>query len=235
MKNTLPCAVAAAIGVLALGATARARPPAGLEVSAGASLVGRYTTDADLAALAGSNRFGSGSDLGPPTLGVELTGDLNLPLAELGVGGWLSVGGLSLDRVEQRYLGGGHPHVGSSLDLGVEGALRLHPELSRELGLRIGPSVAWQRMAASSPAGMARLDLLGVGLDAGLAWRTGSISRVVDGHIELMLSARRELPLHTYVARDADTVVLSGTGGNAGPIYSASARLGYVFDFHRAR
>ncbi len=168
-------------------------------------------------------------------LGFELHGGLSLPLVELGVGGWLGVGGLSLDRIETRYLGGSPAQLGSSLDLGVEGALRLHPDITSELGLRLGPSLAWQRMAASSPLGIARLDLLGVGLDAGVVWRTGSISRVVDGHVELMLSARRELPMGVYVARDANNVVLSGTSGRAAPIYSFGFRLGYVFDFHRAR
>lgn len=223
------------VAMLALGTTARAQPPSGLELSAGASLTGRYTTRADLAALAGSSGYGSGNDLGPSTLGLELHGGVNLPLAELGVGGWLAVGGLSLDSVERRYLGGTPAQLGSSLDLGAEAALRLHPDISRELGLKVGPAIAWQGMAASSPLGMARLELLGVGLDAGLVLRTGAISRVVDGHVELMLSARRELPLDVYVARDANDVLLSGTAGSAGAIYSFGARLGYVFDFHRAR
>lgn len=235
MKTRMLAATAAAMVVLALDTTAHAAPPNGLELSAGASLAGRYTTHADLAALAGAHGYGSGDDVGPPTLGLELHGGLDLPLVELGVGAWLGVGGLSLDRVETRYLGGSHADVGSSLDLGVEGALRLHPELSSELGLRLGPSVAWQRMAASSPLGLARLDLLGVGIDAGVVWRTGPIAPVVDGHLELMLSARRELPLYAYVARSASDVVLSGTSGHAPAIYSFGCRLGYVFDFHRAR
>lgn len=235
MRTGTLSALAAALGVLAWMGTARAAPPNGLELSAGASLTGRYTTKVDLAQLAGASDSGSGNDLGPPTLGVELTGGLNLPLAELGVGAWLAVGGLSLGRIESRYLGGSHTQVGSSLDAGLEGALRLHPDISRELGLRIGPVVAWQRMQGSSPLGVGRFELLGVGLDAGLVWRTGPISRVVDGHVELMLSARRELPLDVYVARDANDVVLAGTRGRTAAIYSFSARLGYVFDFHRAR
>ena len=214
--------------------TAHAEAPRGLELSAGASVLVRHTTSADLARISGASGYGSGDDTSPGLLGFELHGGVNLPLVELGVGGWIGVGGLSLGRIEQRYLGAGSSQLGSSLDAGVEGALRLHPELSRDFGLRLGPAVALHRMAAASPAGTAHLDLLGVGLDAGLVWRTNTIGRSVDGHLELMLSARRELPLDVRVSRGPGDVVFSGTSGGAS-IYSFGARLGYVFDFHRAR
>ncbi len=234
MKQPICSALIAAFATCLLSVTAHAKPPDGLELSAGASLLARHTTPVDLAALAGARGYGSGSDLGPAVLGFEAHGGLNLPLAELGVGGFIGVGGLALDRIESRYLGGGAANTGSSLDLGVEAALRLHPELSEDVGLRLGPAVAWQRMSAASPLGLARLDLLGVGLDAGLAWRTGAISPKVDGHLELMLSARRELPLGLHVDQGPGQLVLSGTAGGA-TAYSFGARLGYVFDFHRAR
>jgi hypothetical protein len=76
------------------------------------------------------------------------------------------------------------------------------------------------------------LDLLGIGLDLGLRLRLQRISRVVDGHLEFVLSGRRELPLAAGAKTGPDNVVLSGTGGSAPAIYSVGIGIEYVFSFH---
>jgi hypothetical protein len=78
---------------------------------------------------------------------------------------------------------------------------------------------------------MARIDLLSVGLDAGARLRLHS-SPIVDGHLELVLRARRELPLDVYVARTTDDVLFTGTGSGEA-IYSFGLAISYVVAFHR--
>jgi hypothetical protein len=201
------------------------------ELLAGAGLGVRFTTGIDLAQEAQASGFDSGNDVSPAALGFELRAGVLFPVSlELDLTGVVAVGGLDLDEVERRYFGDA-AEIGSSASASLEASLRFAPALSPDLRLFAGPAVGWQRMAASSPAGMARIDLLGVGLDLGARHRLNTISRVVDGHLELVLRARRELPLELRVAQSSDDVLFSGTGGGD-PIYSAGIGLSYVFSFH---
>jgi hypothetical protein len=225
-------ALVVVLGLLAqVPSTAHAAEPQRFEALASAGIGVRHTTSIDLADEADASGHGSGNDAGPAALGLELRAGVLSPVSlELDVTGVVAAGGLDLAGVERRYFGQTE-EIGSTASVGLEASLRFAPALSPDLRLLAGPAFGWQRLAASSPAGMARVDLLGVGLDLGARLRVNTISRVVDGHLELVVRGRRELPLEARVQRSSDPVLFSGTGGGE-PIYSAGIGLSYVFSFH---
>ncbi len=204
-----------------------------LEGLAGAGLSFRHTTSASLAEIAGEPGYDHTDDTSPGALGFDVRAGVLLPVQlELDATASIAVGGLNLSQVEERYFASEPQQLGSSLTAGAYGSLRFAPELSDGFRALVGPSFGLQRMAASSPAGDAHLDLLGVGLDAGFRLRLHHISRVVDGHLELVLSARRELPLDAAAKTGPHTVLFSGTGGSPPAIYSFGLGIQYVFSFH---
>jgi hypothetical protein len=221
--------VVSALVLLARPALAESR----VEALAGAGASLRYTTALDLAEVAGQTGYGRGDDTSPAALGFELRAGVLLPVdVELDATGSIAVGGLNLGRVERRYLGSEPQPIGSTLSANADLGARFAPALGSGIRFLIGPSFGAERMAASSPAGGAYLDLFHVGLDAGVRIRTNRISRVVDGSLELVLTTRRELPFALRVARSANDVVLSGTDGNGPDIYSLGIAVEYVFSFH---
>ncbi len=197
---------------------------------AGAALGFSHTTHADLAVIAGDRAYGRANDVGPGALGLTLRAGVVTSFdLELSATGSLAFGGLNLDVIESRYFDD-HAQLGSTLTASAEVSPRWAPRLSPSLRLFVGPAAGAQRMAASSPLGFARLDSVGVGLDAGLRLHTNTISRVVDGQLELVLSARRELPIDARVGRSAGDVLFSGVGGGDA-IYSFGVSAGYAFGF----
>lgn len=211
---------------------AAAQPAERFEALAGAGLGYGYTTAIDLAREAGASGYGSGDDTtGRGTLGFELRAGVLFPLSlELDATAGIAIGGLALAGVERRYFGS-IGSFGTNLAAGLETSARFAPRVAPDLRLLVGPAVGWKRLASSSDVGMARIDLLGVGLDAGARLRLHTSSRVVDGHLELVLRARRELPLDVYVARSADDVLFSGNGSGEA-IYSLGLGISYVMAFH---
>ncbi|MCA9592671.1 MAG: hypothetical protein KC776_05145 [Myxococcales bacterium] len=219
--------------LLTLSVAAPAVAQTKLEGLAGAGLSLRHTTSANLAEIAGAAGYSDKNDVSPGSLGFDMRAGVLLPVdLELDATGTLAAGGLALSDIERRYFSSEPETVGSSLAAGAYGSIRYAPELSDGLRLLVGPSAGAQRLAASSPAGSAHLDLLGVGLDAGFRLRLHHISRVVDGHLELLLSGRRELPLDAHAQTSADNVLFSGTSGSAPAIWSFGLSAQYVFSFH---
>lgn len=196
-------------------------------VGPGASL---YTTTAiDLAGQVGAGGYGSGNDASPAALGFELRAGVLLPFPlELDTSWVLAIGGLSLGRVEQRYFGD-TAQLGSALTAGVDFSPRFAPLMVPDLRLLLGPAVGLKRMAVASPLGGARIDSVGVGLDVGVRWHVSTISRILDGHLEVVTHARREIPFQVDVA--GSDSLLSGTGG-AEPIYGFGWSSSWVFAFH---
>ncbi len=233
---TSPISVAAltlafALGLVAAPASADPSSTGDLLIAAGASY--RHVTDLDLAAIGGSEDFGADHDQSPGSLSFEVGAGMAFAAAlELRASAWIGVGGLALAHVEERYFGGGPELVGSSLTVGTGGSLRYAPRLSSDLRLLIGPAGDWKRLTAASPLGSAHLELVGVGLDAGLRWRAGAVSRRIDGHLELVFSARRELPVGVWVGRSGDGVLFSGVQAGGDPIYSAGVGAAYVFSIN---
>lgn len=210
--------------------TAGAEPTNDALLAAGAGY--RHVTDVDLAAIGGSDDFGSGGDQSPGSLSVEVGAGLVFasPL-ELRVSAWLGVGGLALADIERRYFGGGPEQVGSSLTVGAGASARYAPLVAPDLRLLVGPAVDWKRLTAASPLGSAHLELVGVGLDAGLRVRVGRISRRVDGHLELTAGARRELPVAVWVGHGKSDVLFAGVEDSSDPVYSVGLSAAYVFSF----
>jgi hypothetical protein len=213
---------------------ARCQTEPELEALASSGVGFRHTTDLDLAAEANATGYGSGNDVSPGALSWEVRAGVLLPIAlELDATARIGVGGLALGRVEERYFGE-QDQIGSSLSVGVDASARFAPLLIPRLRLLVGPAAGLSRLAASSGSGMARADLFGIGLDVGARYRLHSISRVVDGHLELVLGMRRELPIAVRVAQGADDVLFTGTGGGE-TVYSFGIGVGYVFSFHERR
>jgi hypothetical protein len=203
-----------------------------LEGLAGAALNLRHTTEIDLARVAGAEGYGAGSDTGPLALGLGLSGGLVTPFSlEIAASAWIAVGGLDLDRIERRYFDGPEG-VGSSASVGAEGGVRFAPLIAPDLRLLVGPAAGGRTLVASSPAGSAWVNLMSFGLDTGARLHLNTISRVVDGHLELLLHARRDFPFQARVQRSHDDVLFDGRGGGAS-VYSFGASVGYVFAFHR--
>lgn len=220
----------AALSPRALHAQER-RAEARFEALLGAGLGFRHTTEVDLAEQAGASGYGAANDASPAALAFEIRGGVLFPVPlELDLTAAIAVGGLAIAEVERRYFGA-TADIGSSISASAEASPRFAPLVASDLRLLVGPALGVQRMSVSSPAGSARIDLLGVGLDAGARLRMHSISRILDGHLEVVLRARRELPLDVRVQRSADDVLFSGTGD--GPaIYSVGLGVSYVFSFH---
>lgn len=219
-----------ALAVLLCATHAGAEPPRRAEWLAGAALTFSHTTSVDLAAIAGSRAYGRANDAGPGALGLSLHGGVVTPFdLELAVTGTLAAGGLELDTVEARYFGD-RAQVGSSLTARADLGVRWSPQVAPGLRLFVGPAAGLTRLAASSPLGFARLDSAAVGVDAGVRLRTSTISRVVSGHVELALWARRELPLDARVGTNSSAVLFDGSAGGLA-IYAFGASAGYVFAF----
>lgn len=218
---------------LILGAQpARAEEPSRVQVLASAGIDYRFTTAIDLAEEAGASGYGASDDTtGRGALGLELRAGVLLPFElELDARGVIAVGGLDLDDVEQRYFGATDT-VGSTLSAGLDGSVLYAPALGRDLRLLAGPAVGWRRLGASSGVGMAQIDLIGVGVDAGLRLQLSTISRAVDGQLELVLRARRELPQRVFVGQNREDFLFEGTG-HGSAIYSFGLGVSYVFAFH---
>ncbi|MFO0567439.1 MAG: hypothetical protein U0263_17400 [Polyangiaceae bacterium] len=215
---------------------AKAEPDArGTDVLLSMGVSYRKTTAIDLAAIGGSEDYGTGNDASPGSLSFEVGGGLvfDVPL-ELRASAWLGVGGLALAHIEERYFGVDPEPIGSSLTVGAGGSLRYSEAVLPSLRLFAGPAIDTKRLAASSPAGATQLDLVGFGLDAGARFRTGSVSRSIGGHLELTLSARRELPVALWAGRSRDDVLFRGVGGNQDPIYSFGVGAAWIFAFENA-
>jgi hypothetical protein len=217
--------------VCTLSANARAEEK--LEALAGAGTSFRHTTAIDLAKIAGASGYGSANDAGPGALGFELRAGVWFPFQlELDATGSIAAGGLNLSRVEERYLGASPQPLGSTLTASADFGVRFAPLVTPGIRLLLGPSAGAERMSATSPAGAARLDMLHVGLDAGLRLHTNRISRVVDGNIEAVVGVRRELPFHLSVSKNGSDDVFSGTQSEQPQIYSFGIAVQYVFSFH---
>lgn len=230
LVRSLSLALVLASPLVAPPARAEQKPTGDVLLAAGASF--RHVTDVDLADVGGANGFGSESDQSPGSLSVEIGAGMLFPAPlELRANAWLGVGGLALARVEERYFDSGPEQVGSSLTVGAGGSLRYAPRLTPELRAFVGPAADWKRLTAASPAGSAHLELVGVGVDAGLRWRAGSVARAVEGHLELTLGARRELPVRVWVGRSRDDVLFSGVEDASDPVYSFGIGAAYVFAF----
>jgi hypothetical protein len=198
-------------------------------VGPGASLY--TTTTIDLAGQVGADGHGSGNDASPAALGFELrAGVLFAVPIEIDTSWVLAIGGLSLADVEQRYFGYS-ADLGSALSAGVDLSPRFAPLMTKELRLLVGPAVGVKRMAVSSPLGDARFDSVGVGFDVGVRWHVSTISRILDGHIELVTHARREIPFRVRVSRGPGEELFSGNGGGE-PIHGFGWSGSWVFAFH---
>ena len=202
-----------------------------VEALAAASIEARRTTPIDLAEVAGASGYGTANDASPMALGLALEAGLLLPVSlELHATATIAVGGLDLAQVEQRYFGDTE-QIGSSVSAAADGSVRFAPLLYPDLRLLVGPAAGWRRLAASSPLGFGRVDLVELGLDAGVLLHLNTISRVVDGYLTVVAFGRRALPLEARVGQSASEVAFSGSGG--GPaIYDFGLRVGYVFGFH---
>lgn len=228
LRITLAGTLAAGLGLAT--ASARAEPTSDVLLSAGVGY--RHVTDVDLAAIGGSDDFGRGSDQSPGSLSLEVGAGLVIPAPlELRGSAWIGVGGLSLAALERRYFAGGPEQIGSSLSVGAGGSVRYAPLLTPDLRLLVGPAADWKRLTAASPLGSAHLQLVGVGLDAGLRLRVGRVSGRVDGHLELVASARRELPVAVWVGRSRDDVLFSGVEDASDPVWGFGLSAAYVFSF----
>ncbi|MBK7580834.1 MAG: hypothetical protein IPI67_11570 [Myxococcales bacterium] len=204
----------------------------GIELLVGADVSYRGTTSVDLAKVAGASGYGTANDQSPGALSFEVSGGiLFAPPIELRANAWIGVGGLALAQVERRYFGAEPEQIGSSLSVGVGGSGRYAPLLLPNLRFLVGPAVDVKRMAASSPAGAARLDLVGVGLDVGLRWQTSTLGQKTHGHLEVMALARRDIPTAVWVGASQDDVYFRGVGGSSPAIYSFGLSVGYVFSF----
>jgi len=221
-------------GLLALSTVSgAARAQEKLAALAGAGTSFRHTTAVDLARTAGVSGYGSGNDAGPGALGFELRAGVWLPIQlELDATGSIAAGGLNLARVEERYLGASPQPIGSTLTASAALGVRFAPSVAPGIRLLLGPSAGARRMSATSPAGGARLDMLHLGLDAGLRIHTQRISRVVDGNIEAVVDVRRELPFQLSVSKGGSDEVFSGTRAEQPAIYSFGIAVQYVFSFH---
>lgn len=219
---------------LALAVTARSAlaDDARLEGLGSVGIDYRFTSAIDLAREAGASGYGEGDDTtGRGALGFELRAGVLLPFElELDARGVLAVGGLDIDDVEQRYFGD-TDEVGSTLSAGLDASVLYAPALDRGLRLLVGPAVGWRRLSVASGVGAAQVDLVGVGIDAGLRLELGALSDVVDGHLELVLHGRRELPTRVFVGQSRDRTLFTGTG-HGDPVYSFGAGVSYVFAFH---
>ncbi len=223
-----------ALAAFLLAPAAAGDPARRVEGLAGAGLGFRHLTELDLAAEAEADGFGAGSDTSDGAMTFDLGGGVLLPFwVEIAASGRIGFGGLSLGGVEDRYFGT-REEVGSAITAGADASARFAPPLLPDLRLLVGPAVGFTRLSASSSAGLARVDLLGVGFDLGARHRVQTISRVVDGHIQLVLSFRRELPQSLRVERSSDDTLFTGTGGGDDALYSYGVSVGYVFGFHRA-
>ena len=224
-----------AFGLGLCAESARAEPASGSDLLLEAGANFRHTTPIDLAALGGSKEFGTGNDASPGALSFEVGGGLVLPVPlELRGSAWIGVGGLNLSRVERRYLGSEPQQIGSSLTVGAGASARYSPRVTPDLRLFAGPALDWKRMAASSPAGSAQVELVGLGFDTGARLRISTQSRAISGHLELVLGARRELPAALWVGQSRSAVLFRGIHGHADAIYSVTASIGYVISFDDA-
>ena len=223
-------------GLVALASVtcpARAEPTGDVLLAAGATY--RHVTRVDLAQIGGSDDHGSDGDQSPGSLSAEIgAGLLFRPGFELRGSAWLGVGGLALAHVEERYFDSGPEQIGSSLTVGAGGSARYAPALTPGVRAFVGPAVDWKRLTAASPAGSAHLELVGVGLDAGLRFRTSAATSKLGGHLELTFAARRELPVAVWVGRSRTDVLFSGVESAGDPVYSIGMGAAYVMTFNDA-
>ncbi len=216
------------------GAQEEDEPP--VEALVGIGLGYRWLSAIDLAEQAGASGYGSEDDTtgrGILSLFDLRGGVLFASVLELDVSAWIGIGGLALADVEQRYFGSTDV-VGGALALGADASARYAPKIASDWRLLIGPGASLTRLSASSSLGLTRVDLVGVGLDLGARLHTNRMGSVADGHVELVLRARRELPAGVHVSA-GDDVLFSGTSGSGDPIWSLGATVSYVTSFHRAR
>ncbi len=226
-------AIAGLLALASLTRPALAEPNGDVLLAAGASY--RHVTRVDLAQIGGADDYGSDGDQSPGSLSMEIGAGLAFRAGfELRASAWLGVGGLALAHVEDRYFDTGPGQIGSSLTVGTGASVRYAPELTPAVRAFVGPAVDWKRLTAASPAGSAHLELVGVGLDAGLRFRTSSAASKLGGHVELTFGARRELPVGVWVGRSRSDVSFSGVESAGDPVYSVGLGAAYVFSFNDA-
>jgi hypothetical protein len=202
-----------------------------MEWQAGAGLTLRHAGEVDLADQASAGGYGSGSDTSPGQLGLQLTAGLRpLEAFEVGVDASIAVGGLSLGEVERRYLGSDPQPIGSSATVELGGALRYVPALGADTRLLLGAAGGWERMAASSPAGDARLDSAALGPEVGVRWRAARLGDSVDGDLQFRIDARWHLPTRVRVSR-SQTDVLFEDASPADPFWSVGVSVTWLFGF----
>lgn len=217
-------------GGLLLSSAAEAAETTETEWLFGAGVSFVRTTPVDLAAIAGSSRYGTGNDASGAALGFGLrAGVVTERVFELSLTGTIAAGGLALAQIESRYYGVGPDTIGGTLTATAELSGRYVAWDRPSLRLFVGPAVGLQRRAASSGVGGAFLDTVPVGLDVGARVPVSRISRRVEGSLELTLLARRELmPAAQVGGGRAGPPELAGSGGGDA-IYSFGVAFGYVF------
>lgn len=171
------------------------------ELAVGAAF--RRATEIDLAKLADASGYGASNDTSPGALGLRLAAGYQFAdRLELSLDGRVSVGGLAIGHIEERYFGA-QDTLGGSPSLEV-GAHALFPFGDPSVRWLVGPGALYHVMSAASGVGSATIRSVAAGARGAVRFRTNDIGARGAGYVELSLDAYYHQPAYVRVGSGAD-------------------------------